>query len=78
MAMLSKEDLKQIAGKGMTEAQVNAQLEQFKTGFPYLRLEAAQVSAVRCRFCLMAYGLADYLLSVQKAMYIFADNNRFE
>ncbi len=41
MAMLSKEDLKQIAGKGMTEAQVNAQLEQFKTGFPYLRLEAA-------------------------------------
>ncbi len=39
--MLSKEDLKQIAGKGMTEAQVNAQLEQFKTGFPYLRLEAA-------------------------------------
>ncbi len=46
MAILSKEDLKQIAGKGMTEAQVNAQLEQFKTGFPYLRLEAAQVSAV--------------------------------
>lgn len=39
--MLSQEDLKQIALKGMTEEQINTQLEQFKTGFPFLRLEAA-------------------------------------
>ena len=39
--MLSQEDLKQIAAKGITEEQVNAQLDEFKTGFPFLRLEAA-------------------------------------
>ncbi len=39
--MLSQEDLKQIAQKGMTEEQIKTQLEQFKTGFPFLRLEAA-------------------------------------
>ena len=39
--MLSQEDLKQIAAKGITEAQVETQLEEFKQGFPFLRLEAA-------------------------------------
>jgi len=39
--MLSQEDLKQIAGKGISEAQVENQLEQFKQGFPFLRIEAA-------------------------------------
>ncbi len=39
--MLSQEDLKQIALKGITEKQINNQLEQFKTGFPFLKLEAA-------------------------------------
>lgn len=39
--MLSPEDLKQIAGKGITEDQVTNQLEQFKTGFPFLKIEAA-------------------------------------
>ena len=39
--MLSQEDLKQIAVKGITEAQVETQLEEFKQGFPFLRLEAA-------------------------------------
>ncbi len=39
--MLSKDDLKQIAEKGMTEEQINTQLEEFKTGFPFLKLEAA-------------------------------------
>lgn len=39
--MLSQEDLKQIALKGMTEEQINTQLEQFSTGFPFLKLEAA-------------------------------------
>ena len=39
--MLSQQDLKQLAQKGMTEQQINAQLEEFKTGFPFLKLEAA-------------------------------------
>ena len=39
--MLSQDDLKQIAGKGITEAQVTTQLEEFKQGFPFLKLEAA-------------------------------------
>lgn len=39
--MLSQEDLKQIALKGMSEEQIETQLEQFKTGFPFLKLEAA-------------------------------------
>ena len=39
--MLSEQDLKQIASKGMTEKQIEAQLDEFKTGFPFLRLEAA-------------------------------------
>lgn len=39
--MLLQEDLKQIALKGITEEQINTQLEQFKTGFPFLKLEAA-------------------------------------
>lgn len=39
--MLNNNDLQQIAKRGITEEQVNHQLEQFKTGFPFLRLEAA-------------------------------------
>ena len=39
--MLSQEDLKQIAEKGMTEELIDTQLGQFKTGFPFLKLEAA-------------------------------------
>lgn len=39
--MLSQDDLKQIASKGITEEQIKSQLEEFKTGFPYLKLEAA-------------------------------------
>ena len=39
--MLSPEDLKQIAAKGITEEQVATQLEEFKKGFPFLKLEAA-------------------------------------
>ena len=39
--MLSQQDLKQIAQKGISEEKLNHQLEQFKTGFPYLKLEAA-------------------------------------
>ena len=39
--MLTQNDLKQIAGKGISEEKLNKQLEDFKTGFPFLRLEAA-------------------------------------
>ena len=39
--MLSQEDLKLIAHKGITEAQVETQLEELKHGFPFLRIEAA-------------------------------------
>ncbi len=39
--MLSQEDLKQIAQRGITEEQINTQLHQFETGFPFLKLEAA-------------------------------------
>jgi len=39
--MLSSKDLQQIAQKGITEKQIEKQLEEFKTGFPFLRLEDA-------------------------------------
>lgn len=39
--MLTQEDLKLLCSKGITEEQINHQLDEFKTGFPFLRLEAA-------------------------------------
>ena len=39
--MLTQQDLKQIAQRGISEEQINTQLNEFKTGFPFLRLEAA-------------------------------------
>ncbi len=39
--MLSEKDLKQIAAKGITAEQLEQQLEDFKHGFPFLRIEAA-------------------------------------
>lgn len=39
--MLKKEDLKQINEKGISEKQISRQLEDFKRGFPYLKLEGA-------------------------------------
>lgn len=39
--MMNEQDLKQIAQKGITEEQINLQLKQFETGFPFLKLEAA-------------------------------------
>lgn len=39
--MLSQEDLKQIASKGISPEQIDAQLKEFATGFPFLKLEAA-------------------------------------
>lgn len=39
--MLSQEDLKQIADKGISEQTIETQLEEIKNGFPYLKLEAA-------------------------------------
>lgn len=39
--MLSPKDLEQIAKKGISEKQIETQLEEFKTGFPFLKLDAA-------------------------------------
>ena len=39
--MLSQEDLKQICAKGISEEKIETQLQSFKDGFPFLKLEAA-------------------------------------
>ena len=39
--MFNAEDILQIEQKGMNEAQINAQLENFKSGFDFLKLEGA-------------------------------------
>lgn len=39
--MLSQDDLRQISEKGISAEQLEYQLNEFKTGFPFLRLEAA-------------------------------------
>ena len=39
--MLSDQDLKQIKARGISEEQVEYQLNQFKSGFPFLKLESA-------------------------------------
>ncbi len=39
--MLTQDDLKQIAQRGISEEQINEQLKQFETGFPFLKLEGA-------------------------------------
>ena len=39
--MLTQQDLKQLAQKGISEAQIERQLGEFKTGFPFLKLEGA-------------------------------------
>ena len=39
--MFTQDDLKQIESKGITVAQVESQLEDFKNGFPFLKLKSA-------------------------------------
>ena len=39
--MLSADDKRQLAEKGISEQQIQTQLEQLRTGFPFLRLRAA-------------------------------------
>lgn len=39
--MLTQNDLKQIALRGISEVQIKEQLKQFETGFPFLKLEGA-------------------------------------
>lgn len=41
MVTFSPKDLEQISEKGITQSQIERQLDEFKTGFPYLKLEAA-------------------------------------
>ena len=39
--MLSQQDLKQIADKGISQEKLEMQFKEFETGFPFLKLEAA-------------------------------------
>ena len=39
--MLEEKDLLQLSQKGISEEQIKTQLQQFATGFPFLKLEAA-------------------------------------
>lgn len=39
--MLSPQDLEVLKKKGISEEQLNSQLESFKTGFPFLKLAGA-------------------------------------
>ena len=39
--MLSKQDLNQISARGISEEMVEHQLQNFKQGFPFLKIEAA-------------------------------------
>lgn len=39
--MLNEKDLQQIAARGISKQQIETQLKEFETGFPFLRLEAA-------------------------------------
>jgi len=38
---MEQKDLQQIKAKGISEAQIEKQIKQFETGFPFLKLEAA-------------------------------------
>ena len=40
MSKFTPADLEQLKAKGISEPQVEAQLERFRTGFPYLRIES--------------------------------------
>lgn len=41
MVTLSPHDLDQLKQKGISQAQIERQLDEFKTGFPFLKLESA-------------------------------------
>ena len=38
---MNQQDLNQIAARGISEQQIEHQLEQIKNGFPFLKLEGA-------------------------------------
>lgn len=38
--MLQEKDLKQLADKGISQQQIETQIKQFETGFPFLKIEA--------------------------------------
>ena len=44
--MLTPQDKEQLTKKGISEAQIAEQLKCFETGFPYLKLEAADRKSV--------------------------------
>lgn len=39
--MLEEKDLRQLADKGISQQQIETQIKQFETGFPFLKLQAA-------------------------------------
>ena len=39
--MLTQQDLKLLGQKGISESQIEAQLECFKKGFPFLNIQSA-------------------------------------
>ena len=41
MFMLTEADKAQLIAKGISEAQITQQLQDFQTGFPFLKLEGA-------------------------------------
>ena len=63
--MLSQKDFQQIAERGISEADVNRQLEQFRTGFPFLRIEAA-ASVRRGIMAVTKKEQAEYVQAWQK------------
>jgi hypothetical protein len=53
-ALFSKEDLRQIAAKGIDPKVIENQIENFKKGFPYINLDRPPSSATASR--LSAYA----------------------
>ena len=37
---MQQQDIQQLQAKGITEAQIEKQIQQFQTGFPFLKIEA--------------------------------------
>lgn len=40
---MNQQDLNQISARGISEQQIEHQLEQIKNGFPFLKLDAAAI-----------------------------------
>ena len=47
--MLTQQDLKLLGQKGISESQIEAQLECFKKGFPFLNIQSAATIGSKIR-----------------------------